>query len=348
MGEPAQGTPCPVVEEAVRALRTGRTRYSPLTGQPELREAIAVHDGTKTGRVLGPENIVVTHGGSAGLAASIHALVRPGERVLIPEPTYSLYADLLALVGAEAVWVAPDRDGTLDVDEIRRLAADARMIIICNPGNPTGAVLESDDLRHLERTLADHPDVVLLSDEAYSDIVFDGVTFFSALELDAVSAQVVVSSTFSKSYAMTGWRLGYVVAPAQHASAINLIHRTVNGAISTFIQDAGVTALRTPRAELDEIARSYERRRDIVADRLSRLRGVEFVMPRGAFYAFPRIDSHLRGDRLVAKFAEGGVLVRGGEEFGPSGAGHVRLSFATDEESLRAGLQRFADVMQAI
>lgn len=343
MGEPDAGTPNPIVEAAVEALRNGRTRYTNLSGAPELRRSLAERLTRTSGQNLSPEQIVVTHGGSAGLAATILALINPGDKVLIPEPTYSLYADHLAMVDAEAIWVANRSDGTLDLDRLAREAADTRMIILCNPGNPTGRVYSEAELRELAVILEAHPHLLLLSDEAYADIVFDGVKFLSALELPAVADQVICCSTFSKTYAMTGWRLGYVVASRKISEKINLLHRTLNGSINTFVQDAALVALETPDEHLRAQADSYQARRDIVVAKLSGVPGISMLPPQGAFYAFVKIDSELTSDEMTARFAAAGVIVRSGSEFGPSGEGHVRLSFATDPGNLELGLDRFVD-----
>ena len=348
MGEPDGDTPPDVVEAAVRALRSGNTRYSQITGAPQLRQELAAHLSRVNGRAFDAGNVVVTHGGSGGLAAAVLALVDPGDRVLIPEPTYSLYADQVAMAGAQPVWIPTRPDGSLDLARIRTAAAGARMIIVCNPVNPTGAVFSGAEIEALGTILSDHPALYLLSDEAYSDIVFDGLNFTSALTLDSVQDQVVLAGTFSKSYAMTGWRLGFVCAARDVADRINLVHRTINGPVNTFVQIAAMEALRVPASEMRCLAAGYQRRRDLVMRHLDDLGPVSVVQPQGAFYAFPHIDSSLSSELLAERFADGGVLVRAGSEFGPSGEGHVRLSFATDEASLEEGLRRFAHVVSEL
>lgn len=341
MGEPDAGTPAAIVDAAARSLAEGRTRYSPMTGAPALRKAIARKISAEYARAITSREVVLTHGGSAGLAASMLAMVGPGDRVLIPEPAYSLYADHVAMVGAEVVWVPANPDGSLDLATLRRKAPTARMMILCNPGNPTGRVYSATEVHGVGGILAENPGLLLLSDEAYGSIVFDGLELVSALDLADVSGQVIFCSTLSKTYAMTGWRLGYVVAEGPLADKINLIHRTINGPLNTFVQDAALTALETPGADLRTVAASYQERRDLVIGALKGIPGVEMLAPQGAFYAFPRIASRLSSDEMVARFAEAGVLVRSGSEFGPSGEGHVRLSFATDRASLKEGLLRF-------
>lgn len=345
MGEPDSGTPDRVVEAAVAALRNGRTRYTQLTGAPELRSALASTLSVKAGREISPDQVVITHGGSAGLAASVLALVDPGDRVLIPEPTYSLYADHLAMVGADAQWIANCPDGSLDLDRLAKEAATSRMIILCNPGNPTGRVYSHKELRALAGILEGNRHLLLLADEAYADIIFDGAAFLSTLELHSIADQVVFCSTFSKTYAMTGWRLGYVVAASGHAAKVNLVHRSINGSVNTFVQDAALTALQTPDADIRAAAASYQLRRDLVAKRLTGIPGVALLQPQGAFYAFPKIDSGLSSDEMTARFAAAGVIVRSGSEYGPSGEGHVRISFATDTASLDEGMLRFVETV---
>jgi aspartate aminotransferase len=348
MGEPDAGTPKAITDAAIHSLTQGRTRYSPMTGAPALRAALAAKIAAETPRATTAREIVLTHGGSAGLAAAMMALVKPGERVLIPEPTYSLYADHAAMIGADVCWVPVRPDGSLDVQVLRAEAGTARMIILCNPGNPTGRVYSASDIAGIGEILAANPDLLLLSDEAYGSIVFDGLSFTSALSLTDVASQVVYCSTLSKTYAMTGWRLGYVVADSVLADKVNLVHRTFNGPLNTFVQDAALTALETPGQELAALTASYQQRRDMVLEALKDVPRIKLLFPQGAFYAFPRIESTLSSDEMVARFAEAGVMVRSGSEFGPSGEGHIRISFATDTASLDEGLRRFVTCVNGL
>ena len=348
VGEPDSGTPKDIVEAGVTALRNGRTRYAQLTGLPELQNALASDLSRRAGRTIDPSQVVVTHGGSAGLAASVLALINAGDRVLIPEPTYSLYADHLAMVDADTVWVANRSDGTLDLERLRHEAPDSRMVILCNPGNPTGRLYSAEELQELASILQANPHLLLLADEAYADIVYDGLPFFSALQLHSIADQVIYCNTFSKSYAMTGWRLGYIVASHERAGAINLVHRSINGALCTFVQDAGLEALQTPEEVLASQTASYQERRDIVVQMLSDVPGLSLLPPQGAFYAFPQIATTLTSDEMTQRFAANGVIVRSGSEFGPSGEGHVRISFATDRESLIDGMKRFVETVGTI
>lgn len=348
MGEPDASTAPKIVAAATSALESGRTHYAPASGLAELRDAIATRTTEQTGRSTAASEVTLTHGASAALAALVIALVRPGDRVVVPEPTYSLYADHLAMADADVVWVPSAADGSTDLTRLANAVPGARMVILCNPSNPTGLVMDAHAMREVERIIAAHPETLLVCDEAYSEIVFDGLQFVSALSLTSIREQTIQVGTFSKTFAMTGWRLGYVVAPAGLAKKIDLIHRTVNGALCTFVQDAALQALATPQAELDAMRVEYQSRRDLVIAALSGLDRVTVSSPQGAFYAFPRIDSSLSSADLVEEFARGGVLVRAGSEYGTSGEGHVRISFAADGETLRTGLARFERVVAAL
>lgn len=346
MGEPSEGTPGPITAAAVNALHDGRTRYSPLAGSPTLQVKIAQHLSARHDIEVVPEQVVCTHGASAGLAAAIVATVNPGDRVVVPEPTYSLYADHVAMVGGHIVWVANRADGSIDVERVEAELTGARMLILCSPGNPTGMVIGSSELQQLSAA-AEAAGAYLLCDEAYSDIVFDGLEFPSSLDL-ARREHVICAQTFSKTYAMTGWRLGWVTAAPEVAAAINLVHRTFVGALNTFVQDAGVVALETRHQDLQRLAASYQARRDLVLRRLEEAKGISVVPPQGAFYAFVRSNSSVTSDELVAQMAEQGVLVRSGREFGPSGEGAFRISFATGPKQLDEGMSRIVRVLQGV
>ncbi|TCP39174.1 aspartate aminotransferase [Tamaricihabitans halophyticus] len=340
MGEPFGGTPEVVVDAAITSLRRGRTRYAPLTGDPSLRARVARHLGdgvTEAG-------VVLTHGASAGLAAVVLALVDQGDRVVLPEPTYSLYADHVAMAGGNVDWVSTLPEGGLDLDRLAELVPGSKLVMLCNPSNPTGRILSESDLRGLADLAAAHGAWVLV-DEAYRDIVFDAGTFTSALSLSATHPNVVCCGTFSKSYAMTGWRLGWVACGEELAADVNLIHRSINGALNTFVQDAAHVALELPADHLATLVAGFRERRDLVVDALEGLEGVTLARPQGAFYAFPRIEGVTDSRAFTMRLAQRGVLVRAGWEYGPSGEGHVRISFATDLDALRLGLDRLRDYL---
>ncbi|HEY5854838.1 MAG TPA: pyridoxal phosphate-dependent aminotransferase [Aldersonia sp.] len=344
IGEPYAGTPGPVVDAAVAALHAGRTRYESFSGSPRLRERLAAHLTARAGTTVDTGNVVISHGGSAGLAATVLSVVGPGDTVVLPEPTYSLYADQVAMAGGDVRWVGLRPDGGLALDALEAAVDGARLVIVCNPGNPTGAVIPPEDLATVVDLTA-RAGCYLLVDEAYGDIVFDGLTPHTAAS--AFPAEhVLCAGTFSKTFAMTGWRVGWIAAASTDVAArINLVHRTINGPLSTFVQDAAAAALELPDSHFDDLRRGYQHRRDIVVDALRGHPRIEMARPRGAFYAFPRIDTGVPTADLVDRLARAGVLVRDGAEFGPSGARHVRLSFATGIDELRTGLDRLTAVL---
>ncbi|MEY8570227.1 pyridoxal phosphate-dependent aminotransferase [Brevibacterium linens] len=354
MGEPDEQTAPHIIARAKTALDDGLTHYAPASGEPDLKQKLADYESTLAGRHVSAESIVLAHGATGALSSLVIALVSPGDKVVVPAPTYSLYVDLLAMVGAVAVPVPLRSDNMLDIEAIRAQVQDARMLIICNPSNPTGAVYDAEQLSDVAALLTEFPELVLVSDEAYSEIVFDDVDFVSALALSStdrehdVQAQIIKVGTFSKTFAMTGWRLGYCAAPRALAHHIDLIQRTLNGALATFVQDAALAALATAQSELNSMRATYQRRRDQVIEELQASDRVTVNTPKGAFYAFPHIDTSLSSLELVDAFAAGGLLVRAGSEYGLSGEGHVRLSFAADDEAITEGLRRFTTVVSQL
>lgn len=348
MGEPNADTAPEIIAQAAKSLEAGRTHYAPLSGLPELKESLAKRTSASVGRNIEPSEVVLAHGASAALAAITFALVRPGDKVVVPEPTYSLYADHLAMVGAEMISVPTLPDGSTDFDGIAEVVSGARMVILCNPSNPTGAVMGKSELVRLAGILTNSPGTLLMADEAYNELVFDEQEFVSALSLSSLCDRTIMVGTFSKTFAMTGWRLGYAIAPTDIAKQVDLVHRTINGALNTFVQDAAISALETPQEVLDQMRDDYQRRRDIVIDALSKMPNVSVNVPKGAFYAFPKIHTSLTSEQLVMEFARGGVLVRSGTEYGSSGEGHVRISFAANDASLKEGLERFSEVLEGL
>ena len=238
------------------------------------------------------------------------------------------------MAGGTVDWTADATDGSLDLDSLRAKIPGARMVILCNPGNPSGCIYGRVELDELA-ALASAWGCYLISDEAYSAIVFDGLEFTSALSWPQYADNVICCRTFSKAYAMAGWRLGYVVA----APAV---------ALNSFVQHAGVRALELEDQLLDGLVDAYQQRRDLVVERLSDVPGVLFARPQGAFYAFPRVEMDISSDELAARMADSGVLVRSGREYGPSGKGFFRISFATDLDSLAEGMNRVQSVLSAV
>ncbi|RBM21839.1 aspartate aminotransferase [Prauserella sp. PE36] len=338
MGEPDFPTPPGIVEAAVRALRDGHTHYADQNGLPELREAIAESLCGDTGR-WSAADVLVTHGATAALSAVVFAVVGPGDRVVVPEPAYSLYADLVTLAGGVVDFVPLDESLHWDLGRLAEALPGAKMVIFSNPANPTGVVHGEQELTELGRLL-DGTDTLVVADEAYHRLVYPGYTFRSALEIESLRGRTVYVQTFSKTYAMTGWRVGFLVGPAQVVSAAAHAHRSGNGSMNTAAQHAALAALRLPPDAIQPMLDAYRARRDLVVKELAEAPGLRFSPPEGAFYAFLGYDAELPAAQVTAELAEHGVMVRAGTEYGPTGEGHVRISFATAEAELLTGLDR--------
>lgn len=347
MGESTEPTPGAVVSAAIASLNAGRTRYARISGSPSLRTAVAAAFQAEGCAGIDVDHVVITHGASAGLAAAILASINPGDCVLLPEPTYSLYADQVAMAGGHVRWVPNGAGGRPRLDALRAALPGCALLVMCNPSNPSGYVLDADELAAIVQ-LAAANGVRVIFDEAYRDLVFDGVAFSSSAPLVAAHPHVICCGTFSKSFAMTGWRLGWLLAAKPIADAINLVHRTVNGPLNTFVQEAAISAFDLPPKYLRGFVSELRARRDLVCSYLGEIPGTTVTAPRGAFYAFPRIDRGMTSAELTSRLADAGVLVRSGSEYGPSGEGHIRISFALDTARLTEGMERIANCLQQI
>lgn len=339
MGEPDFPTPSPVIEAVVSALHAGNTHYADQKGLPALRAALAARMPTCPGRAWCPDDVVITHGATAALAAVVAATVGPGDRVVVPEPAYSLYADLVVLAGGSVDFVPLGPDLHWDLDALAAALPGARMMIFSNPSNPTGIVHREQELKAVG-DLLDGSDTLVVSDEAYHRLVYPGHELVPALAIESLHDRTVYVQTFSKTYAMTGWRVGYLAGPRAVVDAAAHVHRTVNGSVNTAVQHAALAALDLPDGVVDTMVETYRGRREIVVGRVSGIPGLHLAPPEGAFYGFLRYDAGPDSATVTRELAERGVLVRAGAEYGPSGEGHIRISFAAAEEDLRVGLDR--------
>ena len=347
MGEPDFDTPAQVRAAAARALEDGHTHYSPLLGEPALREELAARLGRLTGDTVSPADVLVTQGGTAGLSAAILGIVNPGDRVVIPDPTYSLYADLVSMAGGVVVPVPLAEDLHWDLEALAAALEGARLFVFCNPSNPTGIVHSRRELEALGAMVAG-TETLVLSDEAYSDLVYTPEPFVSALEVPELAGRTVYCQTFSKSYAMTGWRVGYLWGPSEVIAAAARVHNTFNGSLNTAVQLAALTALQTCGPDIERMRASYAVRRELMANGLSRIPGLTVSSPDGAFYLFPKYDADLPAAEMVAHLRGHGVAVRPGSEFGRNGEHHLRLSYAASAEAITLGLERLAAGLAAV
>ncbi|MGQ4428350.1 pyridoxal phosphate-dependent aminotransferase [Streptomyces violaceoruber] len=339
MGEPDFPTPSTVVQAAVSALREGHTHYADQRGLRELRAALAARLPERPGGAWDADDVLVTHGATAALAAVVLATVGPGDRVVVPEPAYSLYADLVVLAGGTVDFVPLAPDLHWDLDALAAALPGAAMMIFSNPSNPTGIVHRREELEALGKLL-DGTDVLVVSDEAYHRLAYPGHEPVSALEIESLRGRTVYVQTFSKTYAMTGWRVGYLTGPREVLDAAAQVHRTWNGSLNTAVQHAALAALDLPDGVVGAMADRYRQRRDLVVGRLSGVPGLHLVPPEGALYGFLRYDADRPSEVVARELAACQVLVRAGAEYGPSGEGHLRISFAASEDDLWVGLER--------
>ena len=347
-GDPDFATPEHIRRALIEAIESGYTHYPDTQGDPELRAALADQLSRISGDHYGPEQVLITNGGSGALAAGIIATLNPGDRLLLPEPTYSLYADLALMVGAEPVYVRQREDFHLDIDALEAAAAEgARMVVVCHPCNPTGVVYRREELEALGE-LATRHDLLVLSDEAYDHIVYEGVEYVSTLEIPSLRDRLMYCNTFSKTYAMTGWRLGYLAAPAPITAAANRMNRTLNGGVNSAIQRAGLVAVTTPTDAPEQMRRVYQARRDLVVQLLGDVPGVSLVPPEGAFYGFIHYDASVPAQQIVKEAMERGVGIRGGSEYGPSGENYVRIAYSVSREQINEGLLRLRSLLAAL
>lgn len=339
MGEPNFDTPAQITEAAIESLRSGRTHYSPLLGEATLRQALAEVLSETSGQDVSIADVLVTHGGTAGLAASILSIVNPGDRVVVPDPTYSLYADLVSMAGGVVVPVPLADDLHWNLEVLEDALRGARLFVFCNPVNPTGIVHSRAELEALAAML-EGSNTIVISDEAYWSLDFTGTPFTSAIEIDGLRERTIYCQTFSKSYAMTGWRVGYLWGPSALVASAARIHNTFNGSVNTAVQDAALAAIRTGDDDIARMRAAYQRRGELMREALAEIPGLELSAPEGAFYQFPRYDLDVPSVDVVAFLRDHGVAVRPGAEFGANGEFHLRLSYAASEEAIVAGVHR--------
>lgn len=336
-GEPDFATPRHISQALADAVANGATHYAAWDGDPELRGVIAEFCSQPGEAPRAAENVLVTHGASAAITAAILGTVDPGDKVVIPTPTYSLYADIVRMAGGVPVFVPPGPGLRVDVDAVAAAAEGARMLVLCNPCNPTGIVLAAEELAALAE-VAERHDLLVLSDEAYDHIVFEPEAFTSALALPGLRERLLYVQTLSKTYAMTGWRIGYLVAPAPALAAAAQIHRSVAGPLNTAVQRAGIAALTGTREPQDQMLAEYTLRRALTLETLREIPDIECGAPEGTFYAFVKHAPDVPSSKVVAAALDQGVAIRSGGEF--HGEGHVRVSFSVDRTTLAEGLVR--------
>jgi aspartate aminotransferase len=346
IGEPDFDTPAHVRDAAKRALDDGATHYAPFPGIPELRKAIAEDVTRRKGFPADPSQVFVTVGGKGVMLYAILGLVDPGDEVIVPDPGYPIYESLTRFVGATAVPIPirMENEFRLDVEELARLITPrTRLLIINSPANPTGGVLTRADLERIAELAAEH-DLWVMADEIYGRILYDGAEHISFASLPGMADRTIVLDGFSKTFAMTGWRLGYAVVPESLKEVYGeLVINTISCA-PTFAQVGAVQALVGPQDDVDAMVVEFKARRDLIVEGLNEINGIKCATPLGAFYAFPDISgTGLTGAEFAERLlTEADVCVLAGTAFGGVGSEHIRISYANSRENLTEALNRIS------
>ena len=349
IGEPDFPTPEHVIEEAERALREGLTHYGPTRGLEELREAICEHFSS-LGIDVRPDEVLITPGASFALFLAFKTVLKPGDEVVIPTPTWFVYPELVRLAGGRCVFVRfgpgyePDEEALEEA-----IGPRTKALVLNTPNNPTGHVLDGREVRGLAEIALEH-DLYVISDEVYKLITYDDVRHVSFKTIEALEERLILVDAFSKAYAMTGWRLGYLLAPRELCDKAEEVQRALIMCVPPFIQRAGVAALRGPQEPVREMVEEYRARRDLALSILSELPGIEVRRPEGAFYLFPDVSAFgLEGSELASELErEEGVRIMPGELFGPGWEWHVRISFCRPRDELSEGLKRMVRFLEAL
>ncbi|MFZ0563527.1 MAG: pyridoxal phosphate-dependent aminotransferase [Terriglobales bacterium] len=346
IGEPDFDTPANVVEAGVNALHKGWTHYGPAAGLPELRQTIADYVSRTRNVPVSSEEVVVVPGGKPIIFFTILALIERGDEVIYPNPGFPIYESMInySLGKAVPIQLREERDFSVDVKELASLISDrTRLIILNSPHNPTGGVLTKKDILEIAEAIGDR-NIMVLSDEIYSRLIFEGEDF-SIMSVPGFKERTILLDGFSKTYAMTGWRMGYGVMRADLATHISRLNTNSISCTASFTQIAGIEALRGDQSSVDKMNAEFKRRRDVFVAGLNKIKGFSCRLPKGAFYAFPNITKTGWPSKKLADalLEQAGVACLSGTAFGAYGEGYLRFSVANSLENLNKALTRIED-----
>ncbi len=348
MGEPDFPTPAHIQEAACRAMRDNFTHYGNAYGEMVLREAICLSLKRDFGVERKPENVLITSGGIAAIHTINATYLNPGDEVLIPDPEYSAYADSVTLFGGTPVFVPLKEDFHIDFEILEKLISNkTKMMFISSPGNPTSRVLWEDEIRRLA-LLAVKNDLLLVVDEVYFRLLYSGVKFLSICQIEEVRDRSILLNSFSKTYAMTGWRVGYMVADAPLIKDMVAFHKAMTVCTNVPAQMACVAAAAGPQDCVATMLKEYEKRKALVEKKLKEIKGITVPSCDGAFYFFPRFEHPLTSQQMTEYLFSKGIMVRSGTEYGARGEKHFRICFATSMENLEAGIDRLKQALDEL
>lgn len=359
VGEPDFNTPDHIKDAAKKAIDENYSRYSPVPGYMSLRQAIAADLNRTDATAFRPEQIVVGNGAKQALCNVIMATINPGDEVIIPTPAWVSYVEMVKLAGGTPVEVPAriEQDFKITASQLRdAITPRSRAVMLCSPSNPTGAVYSRDELRSLVSVLAEHPEIMVISDEIYRHINFTG-SYTSMATFAEIADRTVIINGVSKAYAMTGWRIGFCAAPLEVAKAVTKLQGQYTSGPSSIAQKAAEEAYNGPQECVAEMCAAFRRRRDLIVDLARRIPGLEVNDPEGAFYLFPKVEAYLGksfegkviatdSDLAMYLLEEGHVASVAGSAFGMPG--YIRLSYATSDDNITRAMARIADALAAL
>jgi len=350
IGQPDFKTPPHIVEAAVKALHDGHHGYTPSPGIPAVRAAVAADIAKYRGVEVSPERIMVVPGGKVTMFFAIMMFGEPGAEILYPNPGFPIYESVIKFSGATPVPIPllEDKDFSFDADEVLALITDrTRLMILNSPANPTGGTIPKAEIDKLVAGLARHPQVAVMSDEIYARMCYDGVEHVSLLGYPEIADRLILLDGWSKTFAMTGWRLGYGVWPASLIEGATRLSVNCHSCVNAPAQYAGIAALEGPQDQVDVMMKAFDERRHAIVRGLNQLPGVTCRMPGGAFYAFPNISGTGMNAATLQKrmLEEAGVAVIAGTSFGSYGEGYLRFSYANSVDNIEQALQRVGTLL---
>jgi len=350
IGQPDFPTPANIVEAAAKALRDGHHGYTPANGILPLREAVAADMAKRRGVDIDPDRIVIVPGGKVTMYFAITMFGEPGAEIMYPDPGFPIYRSVIEFSGAKAVPIPLyEKNGfSFSAEEVLANITDkTRLIIVNSPANPTGGVVPKAELDRLVQGLAEHPHVTVMSDEIYARMAYDGVPHASLTAYPEIEDRLILLDGWSKTYAMTGWRLGWAVWPKDLAPIATRLAINIHSCVNAATQYAGIEALTGPQDTVDSMVQAFDERRGIIVDRLNALPGFRCARPGGAFYTFPNVEETGIGaadlqERILTK---AGVAVIAGTSFGDQGEGYLRFSYANSIENIETAIERIGKLL---
>lgn len=353
IGEPDFVPPKHVIDAAERAMREGKTHYVPNRGIPKLLEALAEKTRKDYNMAYDPETeILVTVGAVEAVFLALMATVNPGDEVLFPDPGFVCYEPVIRLAGGVPVPIPLNEENEfrVDIDVMGSLiTAKSRVVILNSPHNPTGAVLSYDDLHSLAKLAVEH-DLIVISDEVYEKIIYDDTRHYCLATFPGMRERTIVVNSFSKTYAMTGFRIGYALGPSDIISAMSLIHQYTAACVNTPTQYAALAALEGPQDFVSNMVREFDRRRKLVCKRINEIEGLKCTVPKGAFYVFPNIKAFGMSSDEFSQFLlkEAKVVTVPGSGFGGRGEGYIRISYAASYEKLEEAMDNIEKALKKL